>query len=286
MSALEELGPVVGAGWLASRLGEVVVADVRWYLDGSSGHDAYLREHLPGAVWVDVDNDVSAAPSVTGGRHPLPDPASFADRLGRIGIGDDDVVVAYDDQGGGFAARLVWLLRRIGQPAALLDGGLDGWPGAREAGAVVRPPVTRVARPWPPDLLRTANEAQAAALAPGGVVLDARAHGRYTGEVALPGEVRTGHVPGAVSAPWAENLGADGLFLSPAELRERYGALGVAEGRDAIVYCGSGVTACHDLIALEHAGLPPAGLYAGSWSAWSADPERPIVAGPSPGGPG
>jgi thiosulfate/3-mercaptopyruvate sulfurtransferase len=278
------LPPVVDAGWVTRRLGSVVLADVRWYLDGRSGYAAYLEGHLPGAVWVDVDLDLSAPPSGPYGRHPLPEPLAFAERLGGLGIADDDVVVAYDDQGGGFAARLVWLLRRTGHAAALLDGGTAAWPGPLESGAVSRPEAVRVPRAWPPDLLRTADETQAAALAPTSLVLDARAAGRYSGADALPGETRIGHVPGARSAPWAANLRPDGTFHTPADLRARFEALGAAEADEVIVYCGSGVTACHDLLALERAGLPTATLFVGSWSAWSAQPERPVATGEQPAG--
>jgi len=274
--------PVVEADWVAQRLGDLVPVDVRWYLDGRSGHEAYLAGHLPGAVWADIDTDLSAPPTLLGGRHPLPEPEEFAERLGRLGIADDDTVVAYDDQGGGFAARLVWLLRRIGRPAALLDGGTAGWTGPLETGAVTRPPVRREPRAWPSELLRTADETQAAAAAPASLVLDARAAGRYSGADALPGETRIGHVPGARSAPWADNLRPDGTFHTPAELRSRFEALGVADADQVIVYCGSGVTACHDLLALERAGLPTASLYGGSWSAWSAQPERPVATGEQP----
>ncbi|WUV77547.1 sulfurtransferase [Streptomyces sp. NBC_01477] len=278
------LPPVVGPGWVAAHLDELVLADVRWYLDGRSGHRAYLAGHLPGAVWVDVDTDLSAPPSTAGGRHPLPEPEEFARRLGRLGIADDDTVVAYDDRGGGFAARLVWLLRRLGRPAALLDGGLAGWTGPRATGQVERPAVVREPRAWPPDLLRTADDTQAAAASPSSAVLDSRAAGRYSGADALPGETRLGHVPGALSAPWTANLAADGRFLSPGELRSRFAELGVAEADEVIVHCGSGVTACHNLLALEYAGLPGATLFVGSWSAWSADGSRPVVTGDLPAG--
>ncbi|WP_163553693.1 sulfurtransferase [Candidatus Frankia alpina] len=282
MSARVEVEPVVTPEWVAQRLDSVVVADVRWYLDGRSGHLAYLDEHVAGAVWVDVDVDLSDPPSEAGGRHPLPSPETFAEWLGALGIADDALVVAYDDQGRGFAARLVWLLRSIGAPAALLYGGLDSWPGPRESGPVIRTPVVRRPRPWPAHLLRDADEVQAAAAGGAAVVLDARAAGRYSGADALPGESRLGHVQGAHSAPWAGNLRSDGSFRSADELRERFAALGAVEADEVIVYCGSGVTACHDLLALERAGLPVGALYPGSWSAWSADETRPITTGEQP----
>ncbi len=274
-----DVPPVVTVDWVASRTDEVILADVRWYLDGRSGRDAYLAEHLPCAIWVDVDTDLSDPPTVTGGQHPLPTPEEFAKRLGDLGIGDDTLVVAYDDQGGGFAARLVWLLRRTGQRAALLDGGLHGWPGRRESGPVTRPPVARSIRPWPAELLRDAHQVQAAAASPRAVVLDARAPGRYAGTEALPGETRTGHIPGALSAPWAANVNDQGSFYSADELRSRFGELGVTHADEVIVYCGSGITACHDLLAMERAGLAPGALYPGSWSAWSGDQTLPMARG-------
>jgi thiosulfate/3-mercaptopyruvate sulfurtransferase len=276
------LPPVVTASWAAQPMDGLVFADVRWYLDGRSGRDAYLAGHLPGAVWVDVDTVLSDPPSPAGGRHPLPSPPDFARRLGRLGIGNDDVVVAYDDAGGCFAARLVWLLRRTGQAAALLDGGLAAWPGPLASGEVARSPVSRRVNPWPADLLRTADQVQASASSAGTVLLDARARDRYTGATALPGESRAGHIQGARSAPWTGNLGADGRFLTPAELRVRFAAHGAEDAEDVIIYCGSGVTACHDLLALERAGLPVASLFVGSWSAWSADQARPVTTGDQP----
>ncbi|MFB7948891.1 sulfurtransferase [Kitasatospora phosalacinea] len=280
------LPPVVDPAWTAAHRDALVLADVRWYLDGRSGLDAYLDGHLPGAVWVDVDTDLSAPADPAGGRHPLPAPEEFAARLGALGIADEDAVVAYDDQGGGFAARLVWLLRRLGRDAALLDGGLaaarSAWGGPLATGREHRPAVRRRPLPWPADLLRTADDTRAAAASPRSLVLDARAPERYSGAQALPGETRTGHVPGARSAPWAANLGPDGRFRPVDELRSAYLELGAAEAEEVIVYCGSGVTACHDLLALEHAGLPGAGLYGGSWSAWSADEARPVARGEAP----
>ncbi|MET8829862.1 sulfurtransferase [Streptomyces sp. NPDC004610] len=273
------LPPVVDAAWVREHLNALVLADVRWFLDGRSGRDAYLAGHLPGAVWVDVDTVLSAPPDPSGGRHPLPDPAAFARDLGTLGIGDGTTVVAYDADGGPYAARLVWLLRRTGRPAALLDGGLKGWPGATETGEVVLPERRLTPVDWPRAALRDADEVAAR----NAVVLDARAADRYTGDNVLPTDIRSGHIPGARSAPWSANLTPDGTFATPGQLRERYRALGAGDGTEVIVYCGSGVTACHNLLALEHAGFPHASLYPGSWSAWSADPSRPVTTGAEPG---
>jgi thiosulfate/3-mercaptopyruvate sulfurtransferase len=176
------------------------------------------------------------------------------------------------------------MLRRLGQAAALLDGGLAAWPGPLDTGAETRPAVARRPRPWPAAFVRDADRAGAAAASPDAVVLDARVRGRYTGAEGLPSERRRGHVPGARNAPWPDNLGDDGTFRSPDELRARYAALGVDGRADVVVYCGSGVTACHDLLALERAGFPPAALYPGSWSAWSEDDARPVATGDHPEG--
>jgi thiosulfate/3-mercaptopyruvate sulfurtransferase len=285
-------GPLISGDALARLVGgtgdvDVVVADVRWYLDGRSGRAAYEAGHVPGAVFVSLD-DVLAGPVGSGpGRHPLPDAGAFASAMGALGIGDDTFVVAYDDTGGATAARLWWMLHVLGhRRAAVLDGGLAAWPGPLETGAgadVARAPATFTVRPWPADALVDADGV--AARAPGTVVLDARAGERYRGEVE-PVDPHPGHVPGALSAPWSENLdAATGRFLPAEALRSRFAALGVVDDATEVVcYCGSGVTACHDLLALEVAGVggKAARLYEGSWSDWSSQPSRPRATGPSP----
>ncbi|MFI6950054.1 sulfurtransferase [Streptomyces sp. NPDC050422] len=273
------LPPVVDAAWVREHRESLVLVDVRWFLDGRSGHDAYLAGHLPGAVWADVDTVLSAPPDARDGRHPLPHPADFARELGALGIGDGTTVVAYDADGGPYAARLVWLLRRTGRVAALLDGGLAGWPDETETGGVTLPAARLTPVEWPKEAVRSADEVAAG----DAVVLDARAGDRYAGETVLPTDIRSGHIPGARSAPWSANITADGTFATPGQLRAHYAALGVGEGTEVIVYCGSGVTACHDLLALEHAGITGAALYPGSWSAWSADLSRPVATGQEPG---
>jgi thiosulfate/3-mercaptopyruvate sulfurtransferase len=274
-----QIPPVVDDRWLAGRRDEVVLADVRWYLDGRSGRDAWLAGHLPGAVWVDVDADLSAPPSVSGGRHPLPSPEQLAQRLGDLGIGNGDTVVAYDDAGGSIAARLVWMLRAIGEPAALLDGGLAGWSGALERGPVARPPRARTPVAWPAGRFLTRQEVADGDGDPGRVLLDARAAGRFDGSAPAPVDDRPGHVPGAHNAPWQGNLDERQRFLPPERLRERYADLGVGDASAVVAYCGSGVTACHDLVAIEHAGLGSGRLFTGSWSAWAADPALPAELG-------
>ncbi|CAO5184318.1 putative 3-mercaptopyruvate sulfurtransferase [Frankia sp. AiPs1] len=278
-----QLPPVVGVDWLVEHRDAVVLADVRWYLDGRSGYEAFLAGHLPGAVWVDVDTDLSAPPDPRAGRHPLPEPAAFARALGALGVSAAATVVAYDDAGGGYAARLVWLLRILGQSAALLDGGLAAWTGAPRSRPLATGPVRPVAvdRPvldWPAERFRTADQVEQAAAGPA-VVLDARAPGRFSGAEILPSDIRSGHVPGARNAAWAANLTAAGGFAPAAQLRERYQELGVDQESEVVVYCGSGVTACHDLLTLELLGVTNTALYPGSWSAWSADSSREVATG-------
>jgi thiosulfate/3-mercaptopyruvate sulfurtransferase len=252
-----------------------VLVDVRWSLDGSEGHHTYLDGHLPGAVFVDLDADLSGDPSPRTGRHPLPTPEAFAAALGARGIADDDRVVAYDAAGGTVAARLVWLLRAAGADAALLDGGLGAWSGPLERGEVTRPPVSRAVRPWPAQLLADADDvADAGSAGDGSVVVDAREPARYRGEVE-PVDARAGHVPGAVNLPTSSLL--EGGALRPVgAVRELATAAGIAADAEVIAYCGSGVTACFDLLALETVGVRGR-LYAPSWSAWAADPARPVA---------
>ena len=270
--------PVVDAQWLQTPRVDVALADVRWYLDGRSGRDAYEGGHLPGAVFVDLDRWLAGHGDPRQGRHPLPDPEVFAEGMGALGIGDDTRVVAYDDQGGVIAARLGWLLRVTGHDAALLDGGLTAYDGQLSTAPVHRPPVSFSPRPWPADRLADVE----GATDPVATLLDARNPDRYRGDNE-PVDPRAGHIPGAVNLPCRENLDRTGRFLPVAQLRARLEAAGVVDGADVVSYCGSGVTACHNLLALEHAGFAPGRLYAGSWSAYSAAPERPVATGDEPG---
>jgi thiosulfate/3-mercaptopyruvate sulfurtransferase len=274
--------PVVDSSYLDSHP-EAVLADVRWYLDGRDGLAAFEAGHLPGAVWVDLEGALAAhGLPASEGRHPLPDSADFAAAMGALGIGDHSVVVAYDDTGGLTAGRLVTMLRMLGRNAAMLDGGLPVWTaeGRPVAAGPAEPPApaTFTAAPWPADRLASADEASALAAA-GGAVLDARAAERFTGEVTAI-DPRPGHVPGARNSPWASVLGPDGRMKSAEELRAHYRSLGATEG-DVIAYCGSGVSACMNVLAMEMAGLTPPRLYVASWSGWSADPDRPTEQGPA-----
>ena len=266
-------GPLVDGAWLAGHLDDVRVVDVRWYLGGPPGRDAYLEGHVPGAVFMDVDSDLSEPATPADGRHPLATPERFAAALGRLGIAAGTRVVAYDDRGGSVAARLWWMLHVLGEPVAVLDGGLPAWPGEVTTDVPRYRPVERAPRPWPVAAFRDADEVAATDAA----VLDARTAERYAhGDPAV--DPRPGHIPGAVSAPWADNLDpATGRFLPAAELRARYAAL--TGGRPAVAYCGSGVTSCHDLLAMRIAGVDDLALYPGSWSQWGNDPSRPAETG-------
>jgi thiosulfate/3-mercaptopyruvate sulfurtransferase len=245
-------------------------ADVRWYLDGRSGRAAYDAGHIAGAVFVDVDTMLAGPPSVEAGRHPLPSPSDFAAAMSSLGIEEESVVVAYDDAGGTVAARLVWMLRAVGVSAALLDGGIGGWEGPLSTEEPVIVPSRLPSKPWPEELLASADDAADRSLR----VIDARAPERYRGEVE-PVDAVAGHIPGAVSVPALSLLGPDGRLLPREELRARL------EGAD-VAYCGSGVNASFLVVVAEHAGLPEPRLYAGSWSQWSGDPSRAVATGPSP----
>lgn len=238
--------------------------------------------HLADARYVDLDA-VLARPAAGGadavhGRHPLPTAAAFARDLGALGIADEAVVVAYDRRGGALAGRLVWMLRVIGQRAALLDGGLGEWNRALETGAArLVEPVVRADRAWPTTAVAHATDV-AAHIAAGGVVIDSRDRARYAGEVE-PIDTVAGHVPGAINLVFTDNLGSDGRFRPSDELLARFAPIAEAD-MQPIVYCGSGVTACHNALAMEHVGLGLPRIYVGSWSGWSADPDRPIATGP------
>ncbi len=282
---MELPGSVVDPSWLREHLGSagIVVAEVRWTPD-HSGCAQYEAGHIPGAIYLDANDDLSA-PVEEGreGRHPLPSPEDFARRMGEAGIGDDDAVVVYDPVRGSHAARLWWMLAVTGHQVALLDGGLGAWEGKLDTGNFRREPATFAARPWPSDLIVHAAEVERILHAHAAVVLDARAAERYRGEVE-PIDRRAGHIPGALNAPWERtNLDpSSGRLLPPDELRLRYEALGVTDATQAVASCGSGITACLDLLAMEIAGLGRGRLYVGSWSGWVSDPDRPVAMGDEP----
>ncbi len=288
--------PVVSAAWLADHLDRVQVVDVRWSITDGPKRDDFLAGHVPTAVFADLDVDLSS-PAGERGRHPLPTPEDFAAVRGRLGLVDRPVV-AYDDQSGAVAARLWWMLDAIGHPAAVLDGGIQAWagelivdeepsatgpePGAREAASEAErgdgePTPVPEPVPWPTDRFIGAGDVLDA-VAAGGVLLDARSRERFIG---TPNDIdaRPGHVPGARSRPWTDNVGPDGRLLPVEVLRADLSELGVEPGSEVMASCGSGVTGCHDLLVARLIGLQGGRLYAGSWSEWALDPDRPVATG-------
>jgi thiosulfate/3-mercaptopyruvate sulfurtransferase len=274
--------PLISPEALAARLGEpdVRIADVRWYLgEPDRGRREYESGHLPGAVFVDLDTDLAA--STGPGRHPLPEPAVFGERLGRLGFGSGDFIVAYDDVLGTVAARLWWMLDNLGhERVALLDGGLRAW---RTAGLpvstdtpTVAPGELRLADRWS----NTVDREELVGRLDEVTLIDARAPERYRGETE-PVDPKAGHIPSAVNAPAKVALGNDGRFLAPDELAGRLRSVAPPD-RPVVASCGSGVTACHTALALRVAGLPDAILYPGSFSDWSRS-ELPVAVGSEPG---
>jgi thiosulfate/3-mercaptopyruvate sulfurtransferase len=268
--------PLISVAELQSRLGEVTVLDVRYRTGGPPGLPEYAAGHVPGAAYVDMDTALAAPPGV-GGRHPLPDSEVFGAAMRKAGVSVDRAVVAYDDWGGHAAGRCWWLLRHHGHPdVRVLDGGWSFW--VAEGGPVETgtPEVGEGGFEPGPGLLPVV-EADGVLDVP--VLVDARAAERFRGETE-PVDPVAGRIPGAVNVPTSANLGADGRFRSPEQLRALYEAAGVPTdgSQEVAVYCGSGVTATHDLITLELLGVRAA-LYPGSWSGWITDPERPVERG-------
>ncbi|WP_338673380.1 sulfurtransferase [Streptomyces sp. SCSIO 30461] len=283
------MNPIITASELLSESAgprPPVLLDIRWQLSLAKaagappfdGRAEYRAGHIPGAVYIDLDNELAGAPGA-GGRHPLPDVAAFGAVMRRAGVSVATPVVVYDGGQGWAAARAWWLLRWTGHgDVRVLDGGLAAWGG---------PLSTQTPDPEPgdfvpvPGALRLLDADAAAALARSGVLLDARAAERYRGDVE-PIDRVGGHIPGAVSAPTTENVTpGTTTFLPAQELATRFKRLGAADGMEVGVYCGSGVSGAHGVLALEIAGIPAA-LYAGSWSEWSADESRPVATGPDP----
>jgi len=309
--------PLIDVGSLAAELAgsaPPVLLDVRWRLGGPPGIDSYRAGHLPRAVYVDLDAELAGPPG-RGGRHPLPETADFEAAMRRAGVRMGYPVVSYDDGDSTVAARAWWMLRYFGHDQVrVLDGGFRAWAAAGRPVTTQEPRVAAGDFTAVPGNLPVLDAAGAAALARSGVLLDARAGERYRGETE-PIDPVAGHIPGALSAPTAGNVGADGRFLPPAGLRQRFARLGVPLGPEPAVsgpepavsgpepaapgppragprllsatpqvgaYCGSGVTAAHEVLALTLAGVPAA-LYVGSWSGWTADPDRPVATGSDPG---
>jgi len=258
-----------------------VIVDCRFVLsDPDAGRRAYAAGHVPGARYAHLNEDLSSPITPASGRHPLPDPAALAQTLGAWGIDRNKQVIAYDDSFGAMASRLWWLLRWLGHDAvALLDGGLPRWQREGHPMTMDLPAVApaRFAPQVRPDMCVDAAKVAQAVAQPDWLVMDARAEERYNGEIE-PLDPVAGHIPGAVNLPFEDNLHLSGRFSSPEELRALYAGLmeNVPPGQ-VIQMCGSGVTACHNILSMEHAGLHGARLYAGSWSEWIRDPSRPIA---------
>lgn len=281
---------LIGAAALRDLVGKphIAVIDCRFDLmNPEGGRRAYLAGHIPGARYADLNKDLSAPVSPTSGRHPLPSPADFAVTLGRLGVGHSTQVIAYDDSAGAFAARLWWMLRWVGHPAtAVLDGGLKAWisgGGTLQSGEEKPLPAaadrSSSAQAEAGAVIETA-EVQRRLSDPAFLLIDARAAERFDGTVE-PIDSVAGHVQNAVSHPFSTNLGADGCFLPAPVLRQAWERrLAGRSPTDVAAMCGSGVTACHNLLSLEVAGLRGAKLYAGSWSEWIRDPHRPVARGP------
>ena len=275
---------------LQALLGQprLTVVDCRFDLmNPEAGRQAYWRAHIPGARYADLNRDLSAPVGPHTGRHPLPLPEVFARHLSHLGIGNDTQVVAYDEANGSIAARLWWMLRWLGHDAAaVLDGGFKAWSahgGALQSGEAGPEAAERVTRHFTPridaDSVVSTAEVERGLQGPNAVLVDARAQERYAGTVE-PIDPVAGHIPGAVNHPFTANLGADGRFLPAAELKRRWQERLPGGGAENLVaMCGSGVTACHNLLSLEVAGLAGGKLYAGSWSEWIRDPRRPIARG-------
>jgi thiosulfate/3-mercaptopyruvate sulfurtransferase len=276
--------PLIDAATLASELaGDAppVLLDTRWRLGGPPGAASYLASHLPGAVFIDMDRDLAGPPGA-GGRHPLPDTAAFQAALRRAGVSAGRPVVAYDDGDSVAAARAWWTLRFFGhRQVRVLDGGFSAWTAAGLPVTADVPDAPAGGFTAMPGRMPAVDADGAAVLGRSGVLLDSRSAERYRGE-ADPVDPVAGHIPGALSAPVTGSIAAAGRFRQPAELAERFAALGATAGRAVGTYCGSGVTAAHEVLALALAGVPAA-LYVGSWSDWITDPGRPVATGPDRG---
>ncbi|MGZ4187670.1 MAG: sulfurtransferase [Solirubrobacteraceae bacterium] len=271
-------GPLITPQELVERLEQTTLLDVRWSLSGPPGIDEYLKGHIPGAVFVDLDRELSAPPG-QGGRHPLPDAWSFTSAMRHAGVSSRRPVVVYDAGNSMAAARAWWLLRYFGHGhVAVLDGGLAAWTAAGYP--VATKPVAAGHGDFvvSPGGMPLVDAAGATKLAEAGVLLDSRAPERYSGE-AEPVDPVAGHIPGARNRPTTANVDQQGRFLAPDVLQQAFQDAGVDGAVQVGAYCGSGVSAAHQVLALELAGYP-ATLYAGSWSEWITDPSRPVARGP------
>ncbi len=279
---------LVSTEWLDQHLddAQVRVVDVRWYLfdRDKTGRSEFLKGHIPGAVHMDIEHDLSSPRGKGPGRHPLPTPEIFADAASQAGIAKDTHVIAYDDLGGASAARLWWLLRYFGhERVSLLDGGITAWVAeGRPLETAIRSfPQTRFIAKPNPQMVVDGEMVDTLRQAPQALVLDVRVPERYQGKIE-PIDPLAGHVPGAKNAPIQGNLRPDQRFLAHVELRRRFEELGAKEGTTIVSYCGSGVNACQSIFALHLAGFKDTLLYEGSWSDWSSTPGRPVATGAAP----
>lgn len=277
------MGAIVSKRWLLARMFEpdMVIVDCRFQLgQPEAGYQAYLEAHIPGAVYLDLEQDLSGPVGPHGGRHPLPDNDAFVRTLRKAGIGNDSRVVAYDDQGGAMASRLWWMLRYMGHESVyVLEEGFHSWqqagfPVTAERNVVV--PAYFEPNPQP-DMIVDAAQVKAKLRKEGVVLIDSREAPRYRGETE-PIDASAGHIPGAANLFWKENLAADGIWKTAEQLRERF-ASHAKDTEEIIVYCGSGVTACPNVLALTEAGFTGVKLYAGSWSDWISYEGNPIATG-------
>ena len=272
-------GPLMTATDLHAGLPDITVIDCRWYLgEPEAGLRAYEAGHIPTASFCSLDSDLSGP--IGPGRHPLPTPGAFAETMERFGVTAERPVVAYDDRGGAVASRLWWMLTDQGHHAAhVLDGGIQGWVDVGYDLTTADPMLQRgsfSARPWTGTVDRNGVTVRARAA----VVIDARSHERYVG-AEEPVDAKAGHIPGALSLPLTGNLDEQLSFLDEATLRRRFTDAGIESGTDVISQCGSGVTACHNILAMEVAGLGRPLLYVGSWSDWSSS-DLPVATGSEP----
>ncbi len=277
------MSPLITVAELATRMTDpdLVIVDCRHDLaNPQAGREAYALDHIPGAVFLSLDEDLSGPKTGSNGRHPLPDPGWLSARLGAAGIGNDSHVVAYDGSGGMYAARLWWMLGWLGHDnVQVLDGGYPAWQGARQrVSANVRPVESKSFTPHlRPERRVTAAQVEADLRESSFQVVDARSPERFRGEGETLDPVG-GHIPGAINRFFQHNLAPGGRFKEAHQLQQEWqGVLGAIPPADVVHQCGSGVTACHNLLALAVAGLAGGRLYAGSWSEWCADPARPVA---------
>lgn len=276
--------PFVTWQWCESQVEDFVLVDSRWYWD-RSGFAAYRQGHVPGAVFVDLDTALTGEITENSGRGPFPTPEDFAAAMSRAGIDGTVPVVAYDDAGGVIAARLVWMLRLLEVPASVVSGGIQAFTGKLETTVPQSREATFLPRPWPAGPLLSTEELAADESSP---IVDARPANRFRGEEPevdrnlgkVPeADPRRGHIPGAMNVPCRQHLQVDSTMAPPEVVRETFAAAGVLQAADVVSYCGAGVTACHNLLSMEHAGLGRGKLYPGSWSAWSRTAALPIETG-------